>query len=70
MLMEEPTHQPARVIAGHCPSCGEVVVVFNNHETWPLVQCRCGWQGATTSVYNRIRLERNSVRIGPDHPDY
>lgn len=36
MAAEEPTHQPERVIAGNCPDCGRVVVVFNNRETWPL----------------------------------
>lgn len=56
---EEPTHQPARVIVGHCPDCKRVVVVFNNHEVWPLVVCHgCGWHGATTAILHHTRLEQ------------
>lgn len=55
---DEPTHQPDRVLTGRCPECRRVVVVFNNHESWPLVECRCGWTGATTQVDARHRLDR------------
>ncbi len=60
-MRDEPTHQPARVIAGHCPKCSEVVVVFNNHESWPPVVCKCGWGGGTNQVMHYIRLERAGV---------
>lgn len=59
MAKDEPTYQPARVIAGHCPECKRVVVVFNNHEVWALVKCDCGWAGATTQILNHTRLERD-----------
>lgn len=58
MAPEQPTHQPERVVAGNCPDCGRVCVVFNNHEVWPLVVCCCGWTGATTDVRRHTRLER------------
>jgi len=51
-------HQPARVIVGHCPECLRVVVIENNHEAWPAVQCQCGWGGATTQLRNKRRHER------------
>lgn len=57
-MTREPTHQPERVIAGNCPACGRLCVVFNNHESWPLVDCTCGWSGPTTSVLNHTRLDR------------
>ena len=49
--------QPPRVIVGHCPDCGAVLVVENWHESWPLVECECSWTGATTSIANRARYE-------------
>lgn len=61
MPTDEPTHQPRRVIAGHCPKCLQVVVIFNNHEVWPLVHCKCGWAGATTAIHNHTRLETHGV---------
>lgn len=60
----EPTHQPERVIVGHCPTCERVVVLFNNRETWALVVCACGWAGDTTSVKNRQRLDRGGYIEG------
>lgn len=63
MSGEQPTHQPQRVIAGHCPTCRSVVVVFNNFETWPLVECRCGWAGGTTEIDNHTRLEADGVFV-------
>lgn len=54
---EEPTHQPARVVAGHCPWCLRVVVVFNNYECWPAVVCECGWKGPTFAIANHTRLD-------------
>ena len=53
----EPTHQPARVIAGHCPECDAPCVVFNNYEVWPLVECRCGWAGGTLDLADRVRID-------------
>lgn len=49
------------VIAGQCPECKRVVVVFNSHEVWPLVRCSCGWAGGTTDIDNHTRLERDGV---------
>lgn len=43
-------HTPARAVVGLCPSCGQVLVVTNNHETWPLVECTCEWRGGTTEL--------------------
>lgn len=56
---EEETHQPSRVIVGHCPQSGHVVVLFNSYEVWPYVSCLCGWKGATSQVMNRVRFENN-----------
>jgi hypothetical protein len=39
------TRQPARALVGNCPTCGALIIVENNGETWPLVTCRCGWRG-------------------------
>lgn len=50
-----------RVLVGHCPSpdcSGAPLVVLNNRESWPLVDCPCGWAGPTTDLVNRSRLDR------------
>ena len=63
--MRRETVQPEqadRVIVGFCPDCKRVVVVMNNHETWPLVPCTCGWEGATTDISNRTRFVRGGER--------
>lgn len=57
MSGEEPTHQPARVIAGNCPECGRLCVLFNNHEVWSLFRCSCGWVGATGEVVDYVRRD-------------
>ena len=57
----EKTRQPRCAIAGHCPECLDLLVVENNGESWPLVHCRCGWTGPTTSVRNRVRFEDGGV---------
>lgn len=49
---------PRRVIVGHCPQCGEVVVVKNEGGSWPYVTCTCDWSGTTTQIANRVRFER------------
>lgn len=49
--------QPGRVRVGHCPKCGEVIVVMNNHEAWPMVRCNCGWEAPTSNWPGSIRLE-------------
>ena len=49
--------QPERVIVGTCPSCVRVLVVENNHEVWPYVECACGWGGATTDIANKRRFQ-------------
>lgn len=69
-MAEQPTHQPERAIAGHCPACGAVTIVFNNHEVWPLVNCKCGWAGGTGSVVNRTRLESGGKIFDIYRPDY
>ena len=51
------TRQPARVLVGHCPECQRVVLVENNRETWPLVECKCGWRGGTSAVARGVRVE-------------
>ena len=65
-MTAEATHpdilQPARVIVGHCPACSAVLVVQNNYETWPYVQCRCGWGGTTHEVANRVRFGTGGVQ--------
>jgi hypothetical protein len=53
------TYTAARVLVGHCPDCKNVLVVFNDHESWPLVGCQCGWQGDTLSLDTRTRYEND-----------
>lgn len=65
----------ARIIVGHCPNpeCGPwgglPIVVLNNHETWPLVTCRCGWAGDTTQLVNRYRLDTGWLVSADDGPE-
>jgi hypothetical protein len=40
------TYTAARVLAGNCPECHRVLVVFNDGESWPSIACICGWRGA------------------------
>lgn len=62
------TRQPERVLLGHCPECKRVVVVENNLETWPLVECACGWAGSTQDVEHRQRYDRGGYVEGdPEH---
>ena len=61
--------QPSRVIVGHCPRCGRVIVVENNYEIWPLVICACDWSGMTTEVARRARYERGGYVADEYHPD-
>lgn len=68
MAKEEPTHQPARVVVGHCPKCLEVCVIFNNYEAWPPFVCKCGQGGATTQLLNKVRHERKGVITDIYHP--
>lgn len=51
-------YQPDRVIVGHCPHCGRVVVVHNDHEVWPYINCECGQAYSTTEIDNVHRVER------------
>lgn len=51
------TWSAERVIVGNCPDCTAPLVVFNDHESWPLVACKCGWRGATTE-FDSARYER------------
>lgn len=50
----------ARLIAGNCPECGQVLAIANHGEPWPMFECPCGWEGDTHSVMNKVRLERVS----------
>jgi hypothetical protein len=68
-MAEQQTHQPARVICGHCPRCALVVVVFNNHEAWPAIRCACGWQGGTTEIEHKVRLEAGGRIIDLYNPE-
>lgn len=61
--MTNRIHQPERAIMGHCPDCKRVIIVENNREVWPLVECECGWTGGIPGVINRIRMERGG-RVG------
>lgn len=61
MTPESTTHQPERLLAGRCPDCRRLVVVFNNYESWPLVACECGWEGPTGDVAERIRIDRHGT---------
>lgn len=58
-------HSADRVLAGHCPRCGRVLIILNNHEVWPYVQCTCDWAGATTD-FDHTRLVR---RTDPNEGD-
>jgi hypothetical protein len=55
------TYSAERVLICHCPDCAAVLVVFNDHESWPLVACACGWQGDTLSVDHHTRFEGRGV---------
>lgn len=55
------TYSAERVIVGHCPECNAVLVVFNDHESWPLVACACGWRGATSEVAGYMRRTRSDA---------
>lgn len=58
----DQTLQPERALVGHCPECGRVCVVVNNHGGWPLVKCSCGWVDGTTALVNRARRDRGWAR--------
>ena len=68
-MAERSIRQPARVIVGHCPECRAVLVIENNYEVWPYVECSCGWHGDTQAVDNRARYERGGKVIDVYHPD-
>lgn len=55
------TYTASRVLAGHCPDCGLVLVVFNDGQTWPLVGCTCGWKGGTSELPS-VRLDAEGRR--------
>lgn len=59
MKSDPNVHCAARVLVGHCPTCGQPIAVTNNYEVWPVVTCaECGWQGGTDALVNRVRLDR------------
>jgi hypothetical protein len=61
MSESEKIRQPYRVVVGHCPKCERVLVVENSYEVWPLVVCKCGWEGATTAIDHAARYEHDGV---------
>ena len=50
-----------RVVAGNCPSCGNVLVIVNHSQMWALVKCGCTWAGDTDSILNKVRLDKVNV---------
>jgi endogenous inhibitor of DNA gyrase (YacG/DUF329 family) len=60
MMRSDPpaVHQPERVIVGNCPDCGRVIVVLNNREVWPFIECECGARLQTTDIVQSHRVER------------
>jgi hypothetical protein len=69
MRADPNIRQPKRVIVGHCPECGEVLVIENGGEVWPYVDCVCGWGGTTQEVANRARYERGGYVSDAYRPD-
>lgn len=53
--------QPSRVIVGHCPACARVIVITNEFESWPYVECVCSFKLDTTSIAHHARFEREGV---------
>lgn len=53
--------QSERVMVGWCPNCRRVVVVLNNYEVWPLVDCACGAQYPTTLLIGAVRYCRDEI---------
>lgn len=64
MSEQDNIRQPYRVIVGHCPKCLRVLVVENHYETWPLVRCKCEWEGTTTQIHNAVRYELDGIVEG------
>lgn len=58
-----PVHYAARVIVGHCAACHEPIVVLNNYETWPLIECHCGWTGGVWDLNNPHAFTNNNVDV-------
>lgn len=59
-----PVKQPERVIVGFCPVCQRLIVMLNNHESWPLAVCECGVSLATDNLERRVRYEHNPYGQG------
>jgi endogenous inhibitor of DNA gyrase (YacG/DUF329 family) len=57
----DQVQQPQRVVVGHCPRCGMVVVVLNNRGVWPYIECRCGAHGDMDWLVNKHRIEDGFV---------
>lgn len=56
--MSDKVHAHQRAIVGLCPTCGLVLLVGNDHETWPLVRCDCGWAGGLGEMADERLIER------------
>lgn len=58
-----PCVSASRMVMGHCPSCGGVVVRLNNFEVWEPAQCKCGWgrdwDPTKPDLVNATRYERD-----------
>lgn len=52
----------SRVVMGHCPSCGGVLIQTNEYGVWEPFVCPCGWgeyhDPAKPDIVNRYRIER------------
>lgn len=58
MKADDRISQPTRVIVGHCPACSRVLVIENDGEAWPFVDCECGWGGTTLDIADRVIVAR------------
>lgn len=77
---EHAFHYPPRVIVGHCPSCGGVVIQCNDYGVWEPAKCRCGWgeyyDPTKPDLVNKHRMQRDfvvevagiNVRLPPPRP--
>ena len=60
---------PSRVVLGHCPQCGGVLIQLNEYGVWEPFHCGCGWvehvDKNKPTIINRHRIERDfGVEVG------
>jgi hypothetical protein len=41
------------IVVGHCPGCGEVMILAAAGGRWPLAECPCGWAGSIGALKNQ-----------------